>query len=218
MRNAVILSAVAQLFSLPMLRGVPETPVDVSHIWAFAGFALLVAAITGPLMLVAWIFKVLGWWNMRKSGWRRGFYTVAWLAVTFGPVAAFFFFAAGAVVIFLEALPFVGDALTISPTAFAFMVAGALITAIASAIEGVASLDVGLLTKVKLLSVGSALYVAVAFLGALSSLVAPRGNALLLTLATNVVGLAASVLLAIGFHQARGVVTREAQRKAAGAA
>jgi hypothetical protein len=98
--------------------------------------------------------------------------------------------------------------------------------AVANVVEGVSALDVGLITEVKALALGAAIYLVASLLQPVQLLASAFNSAALLggargwwSWASSAASLLSSLLLAVGFHQAKGKVVRsEAQREAAGTA
>jgi len=233
LRNAAILSFATSLLSLPSLGlfGGPESLAEdpfallAALIWILV-FGLAILA----LGVAAWVFKVLGWWSMCRSGMRR-FYCATRLAVLLGPVIGVALLIVGGAALFLEALrsraPVGGEPSPLpEESMLAYVLPGLLVMAVANVVEGVSALDVGLISEVKALALGAAIYLVASLLQPVQLLASAFNSAALLggarswwSWASSAASLLSSLLLAMGFHQAKGKVVRsEAQREAAGTA
>ena len=235
LRNSAILSLAASLFSLPLtafspFRGLGTATEDVVALFAVLIWVLVFGLLLLALMLAAWVLKVLGWWSLCKSGMRR-FYCVTRYAVLLGPIIGVSLLLFGGVALVFEALSRgvlangeLGEMQ--EGTVLLYVLPGLLVMTIASVIEGVSALDVGLLTGVKSLTLGAVTYLIASLLqplqlptAALGSKELASGVASGLNWASSAVSLLASLLFAVGFHRAKGrVIQSEAQREAVGAA
>jgi len=224
LRNSAILSLAASLFSLPLtafspVRGLGTVTEDAAAlfaalIWVFVfGLALI------ALALAAWVLKVLGWWSMCKSSMRR-FYCITKYAVLLGPMVGVSLLLVGGVALALEALSrgvLVDGELSGVPegSALPYVLPGLLIMVVANVIEGVGALDVGLLTEVKVLTAGAVTYLIMVALQPFQLLATVLGSTAFasdvasgLVWASSAASLLSSLLLAVGFHWARGKVIK----------
>lgn len=233
LRISALLSLVTSLLALPLsgLFGRPESTTEnpltlfVALMWVLVfGLAILALGIT------SWVFKVLGWWSMCRSGMRK-FYCATRYAVLLGPIVGVALLLVGGVALLLEMLgsgALVDGGLSGEPvgSALPYILPGLIVMVVANVIEGVSALDVGLLTEVKVLTLGAAIYLVASLLQPFQLLASAFGSTALLgdaaswwSWASNAASLLASLLLAVGFHWARDrVIQSEAQREAAGTA
>ncbi|RSN73387.1 hypothetical protein D6D85_10600 [Candidatus Methanodesulfokora washburnensis] len=154
-------------------------------------FIDIVMIIIGLILAIAsWIFEILGWSSMCRAGMRK-FYCFTKYMVLLGPIMGFLFAIVG---VFQTALT----------GKISFFLLGPLVIVAVAVIAGVASLDVGLLTNTRILTVGALLYLISVVLQAPALLQSPEFMSF--GLAAGILSIPALLLMAIGFHLARRAV------------
>jgi len=209
LRNSAILATVSSaIFALLSLLGKAAgepTASILAELLVLAGLIIVAGLAALILSLASWIYKVLGWSDMCRSGIRR-FYCVTRLAVLIGPIAGALLILGGVLILSLELIT--RGAVTPPPVEgygwgrlltglrWPFL-AGIILMASANVIEGVAILDIGFLTQAKLLIAGSVVYLISAGLSPLALLSGQLEGL------SSLVSIAAYMLLAAGFHGTR---------------
>lgn len=228
LRNSAFLSLVAYLLALPLTVSPlptfgPESAVeDVIGLLAALALVMVFGLVFAVLWIAAWVFKVLGWWSMCKSGMRR-FYCITRFAVLLGPIIGVVLLIAGGAALLLEIL---GSGLAAGGglsgvqegRVLLYALPVFLVMAVANVIEGVSVLDVGMQIGVRALEAGAVAYLVAVLLQPLAfALTGDLASGL--SWVSGAVSTLSSLLLAVGFHRARGrVIQIEAQREAAGTA
>lgn len=152
----VVLALILMAFSGALTQA-PENLGAVLGVLAVVGVLGLLALI---LAIVSWIFRVLGWSAICRTGLKK-FYCITKWAVLLLPIIAVILFLVGMVYAFQKILatPQFG-APTLEGLGPLIIVAAAaiLLTTVASLIEGVALLDLGMIGVNLVLKAGSILY------------------------------------------------------------
>ncbi len=204
LRTAAALGATVSLFELlSQAAGVSLGSAEPGELLSAVAVLMVVGALMLILGLATWVLKVLGWGNLCKARLRK-FYCLTRLIVLGAPIAGMLLILAGVLAEFFRAFSSVATGLEpllledkIVASVSGYIVAGLVTVAAGNVFEGVASFDLGLLTKERALAIGSLLYLAAAAASVLSQV----GRAL--ESVSSAFSLAANVLLAAGYHAAR---------------
>jgi len=205
LRNSAVLATAssaisAALFPLERVMGRLSAGL-LAELLVLVGLIAVAGLVALVLSLASWIYKVLGWSDMCRSRLRR-FYCITRLAVLVGPIVAVALIMGGVAVLSLELLAKGGTPSLVlrnyrGGAPAGLFLAGLLLLASANVIEGVAILDLGLLTRAKLLVAGSITYLLSTGLSPVAMLLG-RLEGL-----SNLVSIVAYTLLAVGFHKTR---------------
>lgn len=176
---------------------------ELGELLSAVAVLMVVGVLALILSIVAWVLKVLGWGNLCKARLRK-FYCLTRLIVLGAPIAGVLLILAGVLTVFFSAFSSVATGL--EPLLFeegmvagvsGYVIAGVVVMAAGNVFEGVASLDLGLLTKERVLAIGSLLYLAAVVVSVLSQASRALGGI------SSAVSLVSNMLLAAGYHAAR---------------
>jgi len=210
LRVSAILGVMVSLFSL-VISSLPGGLVGGEGRLMFSlllvGAILILGLILLVVIVAAWVYKVLGWSSMCKSGMRR-FYCLTRLVVLVCPVVAVVLMIAGGIAIafrllseqLIEKVPTEPwEIVRASPTGLTLIIGGIVALISTMVVEGVAILDLGMLMGERVLLLGAIAYLASTLLSAVGQAFPQYPMSTL----SNAASLAAYILLAYGFSKAR---------------
>lgn len=211
MRNAAALRALLAALSLALqpIAGSFQpwasgnfTPEALVSMLPLLGILIVVGLLVIVVALASWVLRVLGWGSLCRSKQGR-FYCITRIVVLAAPIIGTLIMIAGAVVVALQLAlaPSFGRLLPggLPEGALSVILIGSVVTASADIFEAVATLDLGQLFNVRLLTIASLVFLASSLLGAAST------TAQQLQYVSHAASLAAFALLTAGYHLARGV-------------
>ena len=174
-------------------------PERIGELFALLGVVLIAGLVAVALLIASWLLRVLGWGNLCRAKVRR-FYCVTRIVVLAAPIAGVAVIIFGAVIAVLEAL---ATGLEYAPSArlpqgaLGMVLAGLVLVLAADVFEAVATLDLGQIYGVKILSIASLLLLTNTALSAVTNFVQ------LPAWIPPLVALPTFAMLTAGFHSAR---------------